>query len=636
MLATLAATFAENGNALAHRMAAGHTGYTHEETETLWERKLAERQSVGLGWPSCSAVQGEGCTSCATCPHLAAGKSPLHLALAAAPATQNAALGQGKPSNNNPVTGLMILRAQGADIKTLSAAMNQAHAVVKYGDQIRVAIITSDDVSFMKVEDFHRMFANLIVFQVANDKDDAKPIKVSKHWFDWPERRQHVGRGVVFIPGGPPEVENDMLNLWRGWGVEPKQGDWSLMRSHIRDVICSGNDEHFQYLIRWMAYGVQHPDRPIGVAIALRGEEGAGKGFLWRNYGKLYGKHFKHVAQGEHLTGRFNAVLGDACAVFLDEALWAGDRKGEQILKALITEDTFQLERKFCDPIPVPNRLRIMIASNNDWIVPVGTKGRRYVVLDVSDRYSDQNDPAHAAYWDPLQAQFGDHAPDNGRAAMLYDLLHMDLSGFNIRGVPKSAAKTEQKLLSLRGTLSWLHQALQEGVIEFDRWNQTGLTIGKVHAYAHYQDFSKRQREWQPEIKDLWSKKLRTALGECVNDTRVKGVRSFRFAPLVDCRRAFASHIGDPDLQWDEPDEAPQQASGAAAQTAEDVGGLMKDEKTNEALANLLNPQSRSRPASTPDARPEAEYEPEDDLDDPRNVEWEPDLEPAGDYSPEH
>src|SRR5664279_938258 len=234
------------------------------------------------------------------------------------------------------------------------------------------------------------------------------------------------------------------------------------MRKHIHDVICSENEEHFQYLIRWMAYGVQHPDRPIGVAIALRGDEGAGKGFLWRNYGKLYGKHFKHVAHGAHLTGRFNAVLAETCAVFLDEALWAGDRPGEQILKALITEDTFQLERKNYDPIPVKNRLRVMIASNNQWIVPVGTRGRRYAVFDVSDKYADEKSREHKAYWEPLQVQFGDDAPDDGRAAMLYDLRHMDLSNFNVRVVPESAAKTEQKLLSLRGAKLWLYQVLQD------------------------------------------------------------------------------------------------------------------------------------------------------------------------------
>lgn len=79
-LTTLASTFLEDGHALAHRMARGHSGYTYDETEALWERKLAERQSIGLGWPSCSSIQGEGCKHCATCPILARNKSPLNLA----------------------------------------------------------------------------------------------------------------------------------------------------------------------------------------------------------------------------------------------------------------------------------------------------------------------------------------------------------------------------------------------------------------------------------------------------------------------------------------------------------------------------------------------------------------------------
>lgn len=79
-LSTLAATFLEDGNALAHKMAQGHPGYSFGETEALWERKQAERVASGLGWPSCRAIQAEGCTACATCPHLALGKSPVNLA----------------------------------------------------------------------------------------------------------------------------------------------------------------------------------------------------------------------------------------------------------------------------------------------------------------------------------------------------------------------------------------------------------------------------------------------------------------------------------------------------------------------------------------------------------------------------
>ena len=461
----------------------------------------------------------------------------------------------------------MTLRDQGANIKELLLAMNQTFAVAKYGSKIVVASIVGKELDFMKHDDFHNMLANLVVQKEIEIKDDSgtpqkttRAIIVSKRWFKWKHRRQYVGRGVVFEPGGPLEIQNDMLNLWRGFGVEPKQGDWSLMRNHIHDVICSGDRKLSDYVIKWMAYGVQHPDRPIGVAIALRGDEGAGKGFLWRNYGKLFGKHFKHVAHGEHLTGRFNAVLAETCAVFLDEALWAGDRKGEQILKALITEETFQLERKNYDPIPVRNCLRLMIASNNQWIVPVGVRGRRYCVLDASNKYADEKSPEHKAYWDPLQAQFGDDAPDDGRAAMLYDLRHMDLRSFNVRAVPDSAAKTEQKLLSLHGTKLWLYEALQDGAIGFDRWQGAGLTVSKDYAYERYEEFSKQRREWQPEIKDVWSKNIHAALGPNVKDTRLTKdngrVRSFQFAPLADCRRQFEIHAGAPNIEW-EPDNEP-------------------------------------------------------------------------------
>ena len=80
-LTTLIATFLEDGHALAHKMGNEHPEYNTDTTEALWERKNRERKELGLGWPSCKAIQAAGCTDCATCPHFSKGKSPLHLAL---------------------------------------------------------------------------------------------------------------------------------------------------------------------------------------------------------------------------------------------------------------------------------------------------------------------------------------------------------------------------------------------------------------------------------------------------------------------------------------------------------------------------------------------------------------------------
>ena len=77
-LTTLLSVFSVNGRADAHRMADQHPGYTQESTDELYDRKEKERESKGLGWPSCKSVQNSGCTKCAACPHFSEGKTPMH------------------------------------------------------------------------------------------------------------------------------------------------------------------------------------------------------------------------------------------------------------------------------------------------------------------------------------------------------------------------------------------------------------------------------------------------------------------------------------------------------------------------------------------------------------------------------
>ena len=451
-------------------------------------------------------------------------------------------------SRSADIFGAMPAQIDGMDADAWHGEMNRHFAVVKYGGQIVVAQTGSDKLEFVKLDDFHRMFANKFI-TLQTSKGDRKSVPISKSWFIWEGRRQYLDPGVVFEPGAHDRP--GMLNLWRGFGVTPKPGDWSHMEAHILECVCHGKTDRFDYLMKWMAHGVQHPDRPSGVAVALRGAQGAGKGILFRTYGSFFGQHFVHLSQGGQLTGRFNANLGMACAVFLDEALWAGDRQGEGTLKALITEPTFQLERKFCDPITVPNRLRIMIASNSDWFVPVGVGDRRYFVLDVADTYAGVG---HKDYWAALHTELD----TGGKEAMLHHLLAMDLSDFDIRTVPDTAARTEQKLRSLRGTRAWLLQVLQEGAIGTPHWKDDGLVTDKDAAYHHYVAFSKDQREWQPEQKTVWAKTLRKVLGDCVKDARPRegGTRQrmLAFGRLDSCRTAFRISIGaqNEEPMWEE------------------------------------------------------------------------------------
>ena len=466
-LTILAATFLEDGERLAHELGNAHPDYTPDTTQAMLDRKVREREEVGLGWPGCQAFENAGCTFCTTCQYHGKIKSPLNLAVqeihkhALNQHALDRIMEEITDGKIDPVVALRELYRIGADREIMFSVLNANYAVVKYGSETLVASIVGNVITVMKVHDLHKIFANVRV------QEGRRFVEISGVWFNWLGRRQYMRRGIVFEPGGPLDVPDDMLNLWRGFGIEPRQGDWSVLRNHLLNVVCSRNQMHFEYLIRWMALAVQRPNEPIGVAVALRGAQGAGKGVVARTLGKIFGKHFSHIANGEQLTGRFNASLATSCLVFLDEALWAGDRKGEGVLKALITEPRLQLEAKFRDPVMVDNRLRIIVASNNDWFVPAGMGDRRWFVLDVADTFSGTD---HRKYWEALYEEI----ENGGAEAMFHDLLQMDLSGFNVRSVPHTAAKAHQQAHSLRGVEAWVHHILRRG--------RSGVKVGRTTA----------------------------------------------------------------------------------------------------------------------------------------------------------
>src|ERR1017187_1867371 len=127
-----------------------------------------------------------------------------------------------------------------------------------------------------------------------------------------------------------------------------------------------------------MAACVQWLDDPLPVVLVLRGTHGAGKGATCRAIVQLFGQHGAHVFDADKITGKFNAIIADKLPVFLDEAIYAGDRKAANMFKGLVTEPMVPIERKGIDTIMVKNRTRYMIASNSPLPAHIEVRDRRY------------------------------------------------------------------------------------------------------------------------------------------------------------------------------------------------------------------------------------------------------------------
>jgi hypothetical protein len=126
-------------------------------------------------------------------------------------------------------------------------------------------------------------------------------------------------------------------------------------------------------------------------------------------------------------------------------------------LKHLVTEPTILIEPKYVTPFLVPNLLHMLMASNNDWVVPAGRTARRYAVFKVSmERMGDKK------YFQALRNEI---LNDGGAAAMLHDLLVMDLGDWTPMEIYQTQALVEQKRHSLRGLDRWMEVLLQAGIL---------------------------------------------------------------------------------------------------------------------------------------------------------------------------
>jgi hypothetical protein len=456
-----------------------------------------------------------------------------------------------KGRNTEGYAKKQIERARERAIDPHLVEMNDKYAVVSYGGKMRVIyedfdeILERDRLIKMTFEDFCRKYMNQRV-QIGTDaQGNPRHEPLGQWWLKHEKRRQY--EKITFAPGR--ETPNS-YNMWRGFAFEPIAGDrHQLLLDHIRDNVCGSDQLLYDYTIGWMAWAVQHPAEPGQTALVLRGDMGVGKGFLARTFGKLFGRHFIHVSNAQHLTGNFNAHLRDCAVLFADEAFFAGDRRHASTLKALVTEDSIMVEPKGVDAEAVPNCLHILMASNEEWVVPAGIKERRFCVLDVgSKRIQD------AAYF----GRIAEAMRTGGYASLLHFLMAYDISNFDVRAIPQTKALQDQKVQSYESTHDWWYNKLREGKVlqEHGSW-QLNVPVELLTA-----DFILYLRMWGQYARKTSATKLgqflRTACpGDdlrrwqsrdsiAVGDQLIQRPYYYTFPPLTDLRRHWDEKFGGP------------------------------------------------------------------------------------------
>lgn len=456
------------------------------------------------------------------------------------------------------------------------AEMNAHRFGVRMGKDFVYGLETGDTVIFQPARSLFEEFANQKVKtgtkKVKKTGDDGEvtneqvPVHRTKFeiWREHPKRRTY--RTIGFWP--PPLVchERD-YNLWKGFAVMPllpeAESDrstrdtlrgWvdqhaypkcSLYLDMIRDVICSGHQEHYDYLIKWLAFTVQQPGIPIEVSVTLKGELGTGKGTFARIFGSMFGRHFTHLDRTEQLAGKFNAAISGKIVVFADEAFFAGDKKDLGSLKRLITEPTLSIERKGIDVSEEPNCIHLIMATNNEHAHQAHFKERRFFTLEVSSTHQQDHD-----YFNAINKQMR----EGGREALLSYLLTREVTHDDVRKVPMTDELRKQQEMSLAPEQRWWKERLIEGILNEEPW-PTDVSTRILHAeYIRWCEDMKINRRVS-EV-DFGRRVLKPWLGKPTRTTGGGGERIAKreLMPLSDARKKFDEMAGT-ITPWEEGEE---------------------------------------------------------------------------------
>jgi Family of unknown function (DUF5906) len=456
-------------------------------------------------------------------------------------------------------------RTLGYDVNLI----NEEYAVVKVGGDTLIyqespAVHLVDyKLRLMTPTAFRTWFLNRET-EVRDYRGIIKPTTWANRWLRDPDRRQY--EGFEFYPDRNNAVGTPgYLNLWHGFDFAPAPNpDWrryKTFRDHLFNNVCNGDEKIYKWLFAFFAHMVQRPRERLGIALALRGNQGVGKTKVGAVFGTLFRRHWFLVDSPRYVTGNFNAHMASCLLLQADEATWAGDKDALGRLKGLITAETQFIEAKGVDPVPLPNYVRLVLTSNAGWVLPAEMDERRFVILDVHPRCAK-----NAAYF----AQIDDEMNAGGYEHLLGDLLAVDLDKFNLRDFPKTKALLEQKFRSLNSVQAWWLERLMSGHTTKDAttWNEAvscGSLFDDYIALSEKRGIRRKDTHisFGFELRKLFPQfELQRSKRTCLfSDGRGRLVKKrdwcYLLPPLAEARTLFDQAV-EQDVEWpveDEPGE---------------------------------------------------------------------------------
>lgn len=359
-------------------------------------------------------------------------------------------------------------------------------------------------------------------------------------WLEHPQRRTVLPEQVGFDPAGTSEQV--LCNLWGGWPTVARQGECgALLR--ILEHLCGREDkprEVYRWVLKWLAYPLQHPGAKMQTALLMHGPEGTGKNTVFGAVRQAYGRYGFTFTQVE-LESQFNGIFSGKLFGIGNEVVSRAELYHQQgRMRNMITEGEWPINEKNLPARMEQNHCNMVFFSNRIDIAKLDPDDRRYCVIWTPE-------PADSSLYLEAKSELA----TGGAAALHWHLLHeVDTEGFDEHSKPPmTRAKRELIGLGMDSTERfWREWSDPDGELR-----ELYMPCTAAQVYQAYQLLCKRLGIGKPAQQDTLSTVLGKKPGVKLAREWVKntgGVRRQHRCVLINGLHDPPDHYDGPRIDW--------------------------------------------------------------------------------------
>lgn len=266
-------------------------------------------------------------------------------------------------------------------------------------------------------------------------RDACMSRETHRRWQEAPDRRIVRAENVGFDPGG--EDKKITCNLWGGWPTTPKPGNCDALLGLLYHM-CSGEDnasDTAKWVIKWLAYPIQHPGAKMRTALVIHGPQGTGKNLFFEVIMVIYGRYGRIIDQAA-IEDKFNDWASAKLFMIADEVVARSDLYHvKNKLKSFITGEWIRINPKNIASYEERNHVNIVFLSNERMPVVIEEDDRRHCVIWTPPKKD-------AEYYKLVSEEI-----NSGGIEALHDwLLNIALADFNEHAKPPMTIAKEELL----------------------------------------------------------------------------------------------------------------------------------------------------------------------------------------------